>query len=109
MFIFHKIKFPIVKSHFHLDGLSFCKIHSKNKSLTTHMFNECQAKKNKYFLYFCEVLEIIISFKSSTTGYLKDIEFIKDRKGSFVQLGGKFNLSTPDNNISTSTKSTNKK
>lgn len=88
MLIFHKAEFPIVKSHLHLDGLSFCKIHSKDKSFKTHMFNKCKTKEgNEYFLYFCEVLEIIIGFKSSISGNLKDVEFIKERKGSFVQFG----------------------
>jgi hypothetical protein len=87
MFIFHKIEFPIVKSHLHLDGLSFCKIQSKDKSFTTHMFNECKHKENKYFLCFCEVLEIAIEFKSSITGYLKDLEFIEGKKGSYYSFG----------------------
>jgi len=99
LFIFHKFEFPIVESHLHLEGLSFCKIHSKDKSLKSHMFNECKARKGKYFLYFYEVLEMEIGFKTSITGYLRDIEFIEGKKGSFIQFRSKLNLSLPDNTV----------
>jgi hypothetical protein len=99
LFIFHKFEFPIVKSHLHLEGLNFCKMHSKDKSLKTHMFNECRIKQNKYILYFCEVLEMEIGFKSSITGYLKDIKFVEGKKGSFVQFRKKLNLPPSDNTV----------
>jgi len=38
-------------------------------------------------------------FKTSITGYLRDIEFIEGKKGSFIQFRSKLNLPLPDNTV----------
>ncbi|HVP35359.1 MAG TPA: hypothetical protein VMT04_00050 [Terriglobales bacterium] len=88
LLIFEKVEFPIVKSNLHLEGLDFYRIHSKDKSLKTHSFNECKIKPNRFLLYFNEVLEIEIGFKSSIIGSLKDIEFVEGKKVSSIQFRG---------------------
>lgn len=89
LFLFHRIEFPITKSHFHLEGINFFNMQSRDKSLKTHRFNECKMKHNRFILYFCEVLEIELGFRSSITGYLKDTEFVEGKKGKFFQFGTK--------------------
>ncbi len=84
LLIFYKYEFPIVRSHLHLEGLKFCKMHSKDKSLKTHTFNECKVKRDKYVLYFCEVLEVEIGFESPISGFLKDMEFVEGKKWSSI-------------------------
>jgi hypothetical protein len=99
LFILHRVEFPIVKSRLHLEGIDFCKINSNDNSLGTHTFNACEVKDDKYLLYFCEVLEMELGFKSPVAGYLKDMEFIEGKKGGFFQFRSKLDLPPPDSSM----------
>ncbi|MFH0889044.1 MAG: hypothetical protein V1871_07555 [Planctomycetota bacterium] len=87
--IFHEFEFPIVKSYLHLESLMSCKIFSNDKSLTRDTFTECKKKKNKYILWFNLGLEIELDFKSSINGYLRDVEFVHGKTGSFMHFKSK--------------------
>lgn len=84
--IFYKAEYPIIKSHLYLEGLTYFKMHSSDRTLKTHTFNECRIGQDKYFLHFCEVLKIVIGLQSPFSGYLSDGEFVQGKKGTTIEF-----------------------
>jgi len=81
-----KYIYPIVKSRLYLSNLATFKRESHDTSLKIHRFNECKIKGNIYILEFCEVLRLELSFNGQPFGFFQDLEFVKNKKGSFLRL-----------------------
>ena len=57
-----KIRYPIIRLQINLSNINTFKKYTKDNSLKTHTFNECQIRDGVYVLIFCEVLKIELSF-----------------------------------------------
>lgn len=85
-----KYSYPIIKSHLHLSNLASFDKESIDSSLRAHTFNECRTENNKYFLIFCEVLKIKLSFLNNILfGFMKDVEVVKDKRFTLFSFSWK--------------------
>jgi len=83
--LFQIFEYPIVRSLLHLEDISSCKLTPTAKNIKVHTFDGIRFENDKYRLYFYW-LTMDIDFKTSSKGFLKDLELSKDKIGRYTDF-----------------------
>ena len=85
-----KLTFPMARCRVTLTGVDLCEVKDRSR-IGRYTFNECQRYKGGYRLFFCELMEIGLSFDGDPKGMFEDLEIL-ERRGSMIVLWGRRRL-----------------
>jgi hypothetical protein len=75
--VFTSFTYPMAESVLELDGVADYSVRDRSH-IARHTFSECQVRRGKCRLFFCEGMEIVLTFKERPSGCLRDVRLLEE-------------------------------